>query len=312
MTVTVRTLVNGAPSHKIKRVSPRHRTSIPLARSDPPMTKLLAASFALFAVAAAVQAGPVKVPDKNLEEALKKVLLEPKEGLTDENMVNVFVLEVSKKGVKDLSGLEKCKNLAQLRANDNEISDLKALKDLTNLQSLDLEKNMVSDITPLAGLTKLQYLHLGGNKVTKLDALKDLTALSALYLSKNDISDVAPLAKLTKLSSLYLDGNKVSDLKPLAGITRLSDLDLKENAIADVSPLTKQTDLKHLFLQKNKITDLKPLVDWLKADAKGEMRVAPYLFLYVQDNPLSDEAKAKQLKELKDLLPHFEDTGKAK
>ena len=140
----------------------------------------------------------------------------------------------------------------------------------------------MSDITPLAGLTKLQYLHLAGNKVAKIDALKDLTALSALYLSKNEISDIAPLAKLTKLSSLYLDGNKISDLKPLAGITRLSSLDLKENAIVDLSPLAKQTDLKMLFLQKNKITDLKPLVDWLKADAKGEKRVAPYLFLYLE------------------------------
>ena len=60
------------------------------------MKKLLSASLVLALLAAgstAVHAGPVKVPDKNLEEALKKVLLEPKEGLTDENLVNVFVLE---------------------------------------------------------------------------------------------------------------------------------------------------------------------------------------------------------------------------
>jgi internalin A len=283
----------GRAQNKLRK---RARTLLPGVRH--PMKQLLSASLVLTLLAAgstAVHAGPVKVPDKNLEDALKKVLLEPKEGLTDENLVNVFVLEAVEKGIKDLSGLEKCKNLALLRVTKNEVSDLKPLKDLTNLQSLDLEKNKVSDITPLAGLTKLQYLHLAGNKVAKIDPLKDLTALSALYLSKNEISDLAPLAKLTKLSSLYLDGNKISDLKPLAGITRLSSLDLKENAIVDLSPLAKQTDLKMLFVQKNKITDLKPLVDWLKADNMGEKRVGPYLFLYLADNPLSDEAKTKQV-----------------
>jgi len=54
-------------------------------------------------------------------------------------------------------------------------------------------------------------------------------------------------------------------------------------------------------LQKNKITDLKPLVDWLKADAKGEMRVAPYLHLYLKDNPLSEDAKTKQIAALKEV-----------
>src|SRR5437763_16465932 len=113
------------------------------------MKQLLSAFLVLPLLAVTAQAGPVKIPDKGLEEALKKVLLEQKEGLTDENMVNVFVLEASKKGIKDLSGLEKCNNLAQLRVNENEISDLKPIKNLENLQSIDLEYNKVRYITPL-------------------------------------------------------------------------------------------------------------------------------------------------------------------
>ena len=134
-----------------------------------------------------------------------------------------------------------------------------------------------------------------------MDALKGLTSLSALYLSSNKITDVTSLGGLTKLSSLYLDHNQISDLSVLTKVTKLSSLDLKDNKISDLSPLGKQTDLRTLIIEKNKITDLGPLVKMAKADANGEKRFAPYLELYLADNPLSDEAKSKQLAALKEI-----------
>src|SRR5437879_2004089 len=98
------------------------------------------------------------LPDKNLEAAVRAVLHEEKAELTDEKLRNVYFLEADKKGIKDLTGLDKCKNLAQLKLTGNQVADVKPLKDLTNLQSLDLAGNKIEDITPLAGLTKLQYL----------------------------------------------------------------------------------------------------------------------------------------------------------
>ena len=55
-------------------------------------------------------------PDKNLEAAIRDVLKhEPKVELTDEKLQNVYILEATGKDIKDLTGLEKCKNLAQLK-----------------------------------------------------------------------------------------------------------------------------------------------------------------------------------------------------
>jgi Leucine-rich repeat (LRR) protein len=76
-------------------------------------------------------------------------------------------------------------------------------------------------------------------------------------------------------------------------------LELKDNQIQDLSPVSKQTDLNMLLLENNKIKDLAPLVQWAKADAEGPKRVAPFLRLYLKGNPLSDEAKNKQLQALK-------------
>src|SRR5437660_6626434 len=103
-------------------------------------------------------AGAVKIPDKNLEAALRAVLRDAKGELTEAQLAaNVFVLEAKGKKIADLTGLEKCKNLQLLNLANNEVADLAPLKDLQNLQSLDLSGNKVTDLTPLKGLTRLSF-----------------------------------------------------------------------------------------------------------------------------------------------------------
>jgi Leucine-rich repeat (LRR) protein len=259
------------------------------------------ALFACFTITAAAQSAS-PIADKNLDAAIRAVLFDPKGDLTDEMLKNVFVLNASGKPgkeIKDLTGLEKCINLAEFKASNNQITDLKPMKGLSNLQSLDLSGNQITDIGPLAGLTKLQYIELSKNKVADISALKNLTALSALYLNENQISDLTPLAGLGKLSSLSLSKNKVKDLSPLAKVNRLMVLDLNENEIADISPLKSQGELAMLMLTKNKISDLAALVAAAEADANGAKRFAPFLRLWLAGNPLSEDAKTKQLPALK-------------
>ena len=235
-------------------------------------------------------AGPV--PDKNLEAAIRAGLhLDDKTELNDEKLKNLFVLESPNKGIKDLTGLDKCPNLALLRLSQNEVSDLAPLKDLANLQSLDLAKNAIASVEPLANLKKLQYLDLSDNKIAKLEPLSGLTALMSLDLSGNQVADLAPLGPLNRLVSLHVARNQAANLAPLAGLARLSTVDLSENPIEDVSPLAKLNDLNILILRKDRIGDLRPLVDAATADAKGPKRFAPFLRLYLEGNPLSDNAK---------------------
>ena len=152
---------------------------------------------------------------------------EPKVELTDEKLLDIYFLEAPGKEIKDLTGLEKCKNLALIKLTKNKISDLKPLKDLANLQSLDLAQNEIKDISPLAGCKALQYIELSGNKIEKIDALKDLTAMNSLYLGNNEIKDIAPLAGLNKLWTLSMPKNKIKDISVLSKITKLSTIDLQ-------------------------------------------------------------------------------------
>ena len=98
------------------------------------MTRL---PLALFAVSLACLPAPAASPfkDKKLEEAVQKELRLPKADFKDDDLAKLSVLHVNKKGIKDLTGLEKCKGLSELKADNNEISDLKPLKDLPVLQA---------------------------------------------------------------------------------------------------------------------------------------------------------------------------------
>jgi internalin A len=239
-------------------------------------------------------------PDKNLEAAIRGVLKhEPNVELTDEKLQNVYILEAPGKDIKDLTGLEKCKNLALIKLSKNKISELKPLKDLTNLQSLDLADNAIKDIGPLAALKGLQYIELSNNQIEKLEPLSGLTSLTALYMGGNAIKDIAPLAPLVKLWSLSVPRNQIKDIKPLEKVNKLSTIDLNDNQVEDVSPLTKQTEVKLLLIERNQIKDLKALVDAAKADSAGPKRFAPYLHVYLSGNPLSDVAKSSQIAALK-------------
>src|SRR5262245_10270879 len=245
--------------------------------------------------------------DKKLEAAVREALHETKPYLTEGDLNNLSVLEASDKGITNLTGLDKCKNVALINLAKNQIADVSPLKGLTTLQSLDLSSNKIADITPLGGLTKLQRLELSNNQISKIDAVAGLSgSLTSLYLSGNKVNDIKPIGKLTRLWYLSLGGNQIKDIGPLAGVTKIGVLELKDNQVTDITPLAKQTELHILMLERNKITDLAPLLNSLKADAEKEKRFAPYLEIYIQGNPLSDAAKSKQLPAIKGIVRKIE------
>ena len=97
------------------------RPTFPVAAIAPAIVLLAIPAWS----AAARAASPF--PDKNLEAAIRDVLKhEPKVELTDEKLQNVYFLDATGKDIKDLTGLEKCKNLAELKLGKNKISDIKA------------------------------------------------------------------------------------------------------------------------------------------------------------------------------------------
>jgi internalin A len=241
-------------------------------------------------------------PDKNLEAAVRKYVFDKRDNdkpLTEADVANLSTIQASGGGITNLAGLEKCQSLAMLELPKNKITNLAPLKSLPRLQFLNLAHNEVEDLSPLGDDLALQYIDLTSNRVSNLKPIAGLTNLASLYLSRNRITDLAPILKFSKLASLYLDGNRVQSIAGIQALKSLSMLSLNGNQITDLSPIDGLTGLYYLFLERNKIRDLSPLVAMAKKDDAGEKRFAPFLNVYLKDNPLSFGARHSQISELK-------------
>lgn len=233
--------------------------------------------------------------DPNLEAAVRRQVF-AKRGTTDPlvegDVVNVSTIDARHLGIVQLTGLEKCRNLAMIELGGNRVQDLGPLAGLPRLQYLDLQGNQVADLGPVASLPGLQYLQVAGNRVRSVAPLAGLTNLSALYLGGNRIEDIRPLLGLTRLSSLYLEDNRIRSIEGLGGLRGLSSLSLSGNRLEDLRPLRGLEGVQHLFLERNRIRDLDALLAWVASDT--EHRFAPFLQVYLAGNPLGSEARSRQ------------------
>ncbi|MDA1049634.1 MAG: leucine-rich repeat domain-containing protein [Planctomycetota bacterium] len=241
-------------------------------------------------------------PDKALEAVVRTYVFEKRNNdqpIVEDDVVNISTIKGKNKGIKDLTGLEKCRSLALLDLAGNEITTIDAIAGLKNIQSLDLSKNKITDIKPIEGLTKLQHLELSDNQVSDLAAVAKLDNMRSFYISNNKVQDLAPVANLKKAWSLYADGNQIVDLKPIEGMDKLDTLFAGGNQVADLSPLKGHERWKFLSLENNKITDLGVLVETAAAANAKPDRSASFWQVFLTGNPLSDAAKSQQLEELK-------------
>ena len=275
--------------------------------------------------------------DKNFEKAIRKALeLADDEKITIEILNNVEKLDLSEKGLSDISDIESFKKLTELYLNSNNISDISALANLTNLQTLHLSGNkIISDISALGNLTNLQTLNLSNNNISDIGALASLTNLQTLYLSNNNISDISALggltnlteldwsynknisigalANLTNLQTLNLSGNGIIYIGALASLTNLQTLktlNLSSNNISDISALANLTNLQTLYLSNNNISDISALGGLTKlqtlnlinnniSDVNPLVNLSGLRLLYLSKNNLTEP----KVEELRQKLP---------
>ena len=151
--------------------------------------------------------------DKNLENAIRKIVNKPSGDLMKSDVSNITSLDVHSMEIVDISGIENLTNLTEIRLWDNKISDISPLKGLTNLTNINLMYNSISDLSALSSLSKLKFLSLNMNNINDTSPLSDLSNnLIHLYLNDNQISNIEPLKKLRYLEWLDLYGNKISDV----------------------------------------------------------------------------------------------------
>ena len=281
----------------------------------------------------------IEIPDPNLRALLEETL--GTRTIRPDVMATLTTLNVNRKDIADLTGLEFAINLEELQIEHNpvsdlspltgcvnlirllawntpNISDLSPLANLTKLEEFDHKGSKISDISPLVGLTNLRVLRFYGADISDISPISGMTTLQRVRFRHTNIADITPLAELFNLIWLDLAGNDIRDLSPLAELFNLEWLDLAGNEITDLSLLRKLSSLEVVKLSHNKVSNLEPigLLTELRVLDFSENRVTDIrplrmltnlIVLSSAGNRISDVSPLAGLTELEELrLEHNE------
>ncbi|WP_283696786.1 leucine-rich repeat domain-containing protein [Clostridium perfringens] len=142
----------------------------------------------------------IEIPDPNFKICLNRNIYKTNNTSKDNADITLSQLE----------GLESI-----VRYNVSNIKNIKGVEYCKNLIGFRLQSENISDISLLSGLTKLNTIQLNNNKISNISPLSNLPNLSILYLSDNNISDISPLSGLTNLTTLFINNNKIFYLSSL-------------------------------------------------------------------------------------------------
>ena len=233
----------------------------------PILVLALAAAFLLSALF--LPAGGMKAEEQTIksifpDEALRAEVasrLEKGENdlLTDADIASFSNLILKNKGVRNLAGISRLKNLSYLDLGGNSIETLPAeIGRLTGLKLLILDNNVLSELPKEIGsLVNLEVLSASGNALTGLPKeIEELTGLEQLKLSDNRIVELPEgIGDLDKLSVLILEENLLTKLPDSLGrLSRLNVLDLGSNRLTALPlSVSKLDQLYFIDLSKNAI-----------------------------------------------------------
>ena len=145
-------------------------------------------------------------------------------------------LDLSNGYIRDLSGIQYFKNLAELNIANNEISDLSPLSGCTKLKTLDASGQYISNLGALSDLKELTELNLADNELTTLSSLTELTELQKLDVSGNEIAVFGTAGKLQNLQYLNMADNPMEeiDLSTLSDLANLTELNVSGCGIESI------------------------------------------------------------------------------
>ena len=154
----------------------------------------------------------IHIPDKSLRIALEYTVGKP---LTEDKLLTVTYFEwnalVINEGetfhpIRNIEGLQYCKNLHFLSLDGNKVVDLTPLKNLTKLREIWLVANSVEDVTPISKLPDLETLVLDTNSnLSDISPLKDLPSINYITLQYTKVKDITPIKNLKTLNVININ-----------------------------------------------------------------------------------------------------------
>ena len=197
-------------------------------------------------------------PDKNFRTYISKVYDENNNDILDANEIAaVKTIDVSRKEIKDLTGIEHFENLTKLLCYNNQLTTL----DVSENKALTLLTCDNNELTSLdvSGNTTLMTLSCGFNKLESLN-VSGSAALTYLSCDNNKLTSLN-VSGNPNLTNLYCGSNQLTSLNVsgnhnltnlYCGSNQLTSLDLSNTKVTDRGKLDTNGNQYPLNLEDNK------------------------------------------------------------
>ena len=191
-------------------------------------------------------------PDANFRKYIKGNIAGGRDVLTVEERSKVKIININKKDISDLKGIEAFPNLTELDCGNNSIQKLD-LRQNPKLKTLKCNKNQLTQLD-LSKNPDIDYLNCSENQLKQLDVshLKDLVTLNC---SHNDLEQL-DVRNSKFLETLYCSWNRLTELD--ADVThksRLVSVECQNNQLTSLI-LGQNKLLKKLNCAHNQLTQL--------------------------------------------------------
>lgn len=188
-------------------------------------------------------------PDEIFREYVKdNIDTDGNGGLSVSEMESVKDIDISGRGLTDLTGVEYFDNLEYLRCCNNQLSSLDVSRN-TALKELICYNNQISSLDVSYNVA-LKELWCGGNQISSLDVEQNVD-LVKLVCSENQISSL-DVDRNVKLEALVCYGNRLSSLDVSHNVD-LTTLLCHENQLSSLD-VSRNTSLTTLTCMDNQIS----------------------------------------------------------
>ncbi|XP_026640426.1 leucine-rich repeat and IQ domain-containing protein 1 [Microtus ochrogaster] len=176
---------------------------------------------------------------------------------------NLQLLSLRRCGLTSLHGLNHCKNLKYIDAQENHIETINC-ENLENLCVLLLNNNLLTSIHGLDGCTSIQNLELSHNKITRISGLESLKSLQQLTVDHNQLISTKGLCEAPTVIYLDCSHNHLTDVEGIGPCGLLQIVKLQGNYLREPPSLKNHVLLRELHLDDNSILNAEVLSScWL-------------------------------------------------
>uniref|UniRef100_A0A4X1V1Y5 Leucine rich repeats and IQ motif containing 1 n=1 Tax=Sus scrofa TaxID=9823 RepID=A0A4X1V1Y5_PIG len=215
---------------------------------------------------------------------------------------NLQCLSLQRCGLTSLHGLNNCKKLKYIDAQENRIETI-SCENLEHLCAVVLNKNQLTSFHGLDGCTNIQKLELSHNKITRIGGLESLKNLQQLIVDHNQLISTKGLCDIPTVTYLDCSYNHLTEVEGIENCGLLQILKLRGNYLSELPSLENHVLLRELHLDDNSISTMEtfssywlPLLQILTISQNSLTKIIPLFHfvslekLDVSNNCLSDLA----------------------